>query len=145
MRKALSLLAVVLGLAVGSFAQTTTTFPKVVATFHRANQTDVIPMAAIFTPKTGGFFRFTVYGAVTKANPLTNGNTTAWEPTVTFTDDTGDVTLNDVLSVNRQSSGVLTESSFWDRAGVPISFGVNSIGDVSGTEYNVIIVVEQLM
>jgi hypothetical protein len=144
MRKALSLLAVVLGLALGSFAQTTTTFPKVVATFSRADQSDVIPMATIFTPKAGGLFRFTIYCAVTKANPLTNQNT-FWNPTVSFADDIGDVKLNEVLTVSRQSAGVLTESSFWDRAGVPISVGVGSTGDVSGTEYNIRIVIEQLM
>jgi hypothetical protein len=68
MPKALSLLIVFLGVAVGSFAQTTTTFPKVVATFNRLNQTAAIPTTTIYTPPKGGLFRITIYGAIVKAH-----------------------------------------------------------------------------
>jgi hypothetical protein len=140
MRKVFALLIVSLGLAVGSFAQTTATFPKVVAVFHRCNQTDTIATAPIFTPKAGGLFRFTIYGE------LLRGASEAaawWSPTLTFTNHVGEQTYNYVWELSSTSATFGLTS--WDREGFPIIFGVNSSGDVSGSEYNITIVVEELM
>jgi hypothetical protein len=141
MRKALSLLIVSLGLAVGSFAQTTATFPKVVAVFHRCNQTDTIPTAPIFTPKAGGLFRFTIYGEILKA---ASDKDAYWSDTFTFTNHVGEETFNFVMPASPVTTS-LFGSTIWDREGFPISVGVNSVGDVSGSEYNITIVVEELM
>ena len=141
MPKALSLLIVFLGLAVGSFAQTTTTFPKVVATFNRLNQTDAIPTTTIFTPKAGGLFRVTIYGAVTKAR-----GRGYWRPNVTLTTEAGEVVYSvnmDTISVSPFVAEIF--GGTWNKEGFPITVDVTANGDVTNTEYNVRVVIEQLM
>jgi hypothetical protein len=114
MRKALSLLIVSLGLAVGSFAQTTAaTFPKVVAVFHRCNQTDTISTAAIFTPKAGGLFRFMIYGELLKASD----KAAYWSPTLTLTNHIGEVTYNFVMQASPVTTSTFGLTS-WDRGGI---------------------------
>lgn len=142
MKKFLSLLIVLLGLAVGSIAQTATTFPKVVAVFHRCNQTEPIAVAPIFTPKGGGLFRFTIYIAILKPN---HEDESLWAPTLIFTNELGEQTQSINIGTVYSAQSLSTQEVEWDREGAPISVGVSSNGDVSGSEYNITIVVEQLM
>ncbi|SRR5579864_5935687 len=143
MRRALLSLVALFGLAIASFGQTTTTFPKVVATFQRLHQTAAIPATTIFTPKAGGLFRITIYFALLKAN---SDQSSEWVPTITFPNDTGQNTFlapGVIVAVQHIMSFEFTS---WDKMGGAMIASVPSAGpDVANTEYNVTFVVEQLM
>lgn len=118
-----------------------TSFPRVVATFKRWNQTDQIPEKTLFTPTGFGVFRVSVVLVVTVGNNQQNSH---WVPTFAWTDGSGREQWSETVDTYSPTSGGV-DLPLRDLPSKPIRFEVSSVGDTTGSKYNVFVVVEQLM
>ena len=148
MRYAICCLVFLFGSWSSSFSQNAPklTTPRIVATFERLGLTAELPPIAIYTPKTWGTFRISVVMVGTVANGQYNSY---WLGGLQFADGAGEnfPSVNNfaaTLTALNRSTGV-TEFPIRAKAGKPLKFSVTSVGDTSGTKYNVWVVVEQLM
>jgi len=143
-RTAICWLAVVLFALLG-FCQTTTPkqttgsiFPVVVAKVARWHQTGSIPATTLFTPKHFGVYRASGLIVTTVAGSA--GNLVGY---ITWKDGAG----AQMLYWNGQTNvGDISTSSppFRDLDGTPIQYST-SLTDGTGIEYNLFIVIEQIM
>jgi len=112
--------------------------PVVEAKIRLTGQTQEIPPTTIFTPKSTGMFRLSFSWAETKG--LSNG---AWSTTVRFTNVTPAT-----LGWSMLTSGIYGYSDysvgFLAIAGKPVTFEVHPSGDISGSSYDLFIVIERL-
>jgi hypothetical protein len=142
-RSTCCLLVVLFGSWLSSFGQSAPklTSPKIVATFERLNQTARIGQTTIYTPKTWGTFRVSIIMVGTVANGSNQGD---WESDVQVFDAAGAYNFGCQITTSiRQTNSV--EVPVRVRAGKPITFAVNAQGNTDGAQYNVWVVVEQLM
>jgi hypothetical protein len=124
-------------------APTKPTFPHVVATFKRWNQTAPIPTKDLFTPKSFGVYRYSYVFVLTS----TCGSDTAqWVGHIEVVDGGGsDGSGSFLLNCNVLNVWEYT-NPFRQVSGRPVRFSVTSQnGDTSGSKYNVFVVIEQIM
>ena len=145
-RSTCSLLMLVLVSWLSSFGQNApkTTFPRVVATFHRYGQTADLSPTTIYTPKNSGTFRVSVVMVLTVGNG--NGNA-GWNGQLEFNDGGGHNSglYWQVFLVSQTPTTRSAEFPIRANPGAPIRFSASQAGDASGSKYNVWVVVEQLM
>lgn len=122
-------------------------YPRIVATFKRFNQTGPFAPVAIYTPKNWGTFRCSIVMVLTKAN---GQDLSYLEANLLFRDGAGfdGVQPNsfyyaDISTATRNTN--YGEFPFRAGPGKPIQIEVVPFGDTVGTEYNIFVVVEQLM
>jgi hypothetical protein len=144
MRRATCCLLVVLfGSWSSSFGQSAPKFttPQIVATFERLGQTKEIKPVTIYTPPHWGTFRVSIVMVGTVANHSSN----FWSAKVYYSDGAGNKNFveTDLDENTRQTNGA--GFPIRAKAGTPLKISVTPVGDTSGSEYNVWVVVEQLM
>jgi hypothetical protein len=143
------LLVVTFGFQISSFEaaakQPTVTSPVIVATYKRIGLTGKVGPVKLYTPTQWGTFRVSFILVLTKAN----GNPEPyWEGSVNFHDGAGNNSQRYPfgLGLGTEKRHTVSEdlpirsAPLW-----PISVTVTPSGDVSNTEYNMFVVVEQLM
>jgi hypothetical protein len=115
--------------------------PRVVARFSRENRTKGIQPVTIYTPSKTGLFRATVIFELTVGNHLTQGQ--SWTGSFEWANRVGVNTFRPSVATTSPESVSFTQSfsAFQD---IPMTFSIISSGDVSHTEYNVYVVLEQL-
>lgn len=146
-RAAISLLAILLSSWVNSASQSTQngpsngTFPRVVASVRLFHRTGPISPTKLFTPGKWGVFRLSAVGVLT----TTAGDGT-WNGGFQWTDG-GKNESTVCLTLDTTSTGSSSCNSFIfrDLPLHPVTYSVTQGGDTSGSEYNLFIVVEQLM
>lgn len=147
MRRTLWLVAFFLG-GVLSFAQTTgttgstTTFPRVVATFQRCGLTEAIPTTTIFTPTKTGYYRISIYTVL----PVDNGGQQSgdWDSIVSYHDLLGIRYVPADVNAAQPSEFSVVMPLTRINAGTPVQIYSQSTGDVIGAKYDVTVVIEQL-
>ncbi len=115
------------------------TFPRIVATFQRLNQTGPIRLTTIFTPEHWGTFQISTVIVQAVA-----GGDGTWSELYKWTDGSGKqeypfVSLNSNL--RHSNNGVFAARV---KTATPFKFGVTASNSAGG-KYNVWVVVEQLM
>jgi hypothetical protein len=143
-RSTCCLLVVLFGSWLSTLGQSAPKFttPQIVATFQRLNQIGEISPTTIYTPKNWGTFRVSIVMVGTTGN----GESAAfWSAKIDYTDGAGDTNFleGDLLTSTPQTDGV--QYPIRTKAGKPLKVSVTSVGNTSGSKYNVWVVVEQLM
>lgn len=136
-RKLLLLFVVGLATCVGGSAADT---PHIVAKFELLNQTGPIPTTTVFTPKHWGTFQISTIIVQTVASG--NG---FWNEAFTWTDGGGTqtVVLNSSGNTDLRGSTSKVFALRMNR-GKPLRVGTSTV-DLPGGQYNLWVVVEQLM
>jgi hypothetical protein len=98
-------------------------------------------MRTIFTPTEFGVYRISLVFLVTVGN---GQQANYWGPTVRWQDGAGKDLYGIPVSSEYPNPGQFSVP-IRDLIGKPIRFGVSSDGNVSGSKYNVFVVVEQIM
>jgi hypothetical protein len=146
-RATLSLLLFLGGLWSVSLGQRVPKFttPRIVATFERFGVTGAISPTTIYTPKSWGTFRISIVLVGTVAN---GHQQSSYEGGILFTDGAGKNTPTAstvaILPTDVKRSGQV-EFPIRAKPEKPIQLFVSANGHTSGTQYNVWVVVEQLM
>ena len=116
------------------------TTPQIVATFQRRNQTKEIKAATLYTPAAWGMFRISIVAV----GVVANGKNGFWSFEVHFTDGAGANSAGTALSTQTRQTAA-SEFPIRAKAGVPIKLSVMPNDETSGSQYNIFVVVEQLM
>jgi hypothetical protein len=138
MKRCLAVLATLIGLSIGSSAQTCTTFPCVVASVSLTDQINGIGATPLYTPPVSGIFRISAYLSVRRVDTKPNA---VWNIDVLWRDDQearqASYTISNAFSSAQSSTWVVQAVG-----GVPLLFKTRSMNGRVG--YNLFIVVEQL-
>jgi hypothetical protein len=116
------------------------TTPQIVATFQRLNQTKQLGPVTLYTPPQWGMFRISIVAV----GVVANGENGQWSFGVQFTDGAGTTSGGTALSTASRETAV-SEFPIRAKAGVPIKLSVIPNDETSGSQYNIFVVVEQLM
>jgi hypothetical protein len=114
---------------------------KVVKALTLADQIAPIPQTALFTPTRAGVYRLSVYMSGGGGTPGAD-----WDLSVGWTDFTG-------ASSDFNELQVFTGGANWTEHppsmlsianGTPLVYEVDAVGNTSGSDYNLVITIEQL-
>lgn len=144
MRRSICLLIVVLGAWSASLGQNAPklTHPRIVATLERVGLTTPLATKTLYTPKEWGTFRVSIVMVGTVPNGKYN---VAWQGNIGFMDSAGANEAEVDLATDRKRTAI-GEFPIRAKGGQAITFSVTQVGNnLSGTKYNVWVVVEQLM
>jgi hypothetical protein len=128
---------------------TTPIGPAIVAHAKLANQTAPIPTTTIFTAKTAGLYRMSIYQTLTTANPTSQS---CWEVIVNWSDDAGteEGQTNCVFGSQTLPQAYLNPPfpgqvfTFEVTAGSPVTYSVAQFGASDGTVYSLYYTLERL-
>ncbi len=115
---------------------------KVAHSVILSNQTNPIPLTTIFTPQAQGVYRLSVYFSGGGGTPAAGD----WDMSANWTDLTGAGGDFDELQVNTGDANWTqhTPSLLSIEPDTPLQYEVVSVGNVSGSDYNLVLTVEQL-
>ncbi|HYU46258.1 MAG TPA: hypothetical protein VEK84_08795 [Terriglobales bacterium] len=124
-------------------AATSAKYPRVVTELSVTRQSETIPITPFFTPKTDGIYQVSAYMVVTV--PGTQGCSDFWVLIVSWIDESGVNTETNVPPV--RCIGGSSPSTIVARgvAGKPLKYQVLNSDLPSGEEYDLFLVVEQLI
>jgi hypothetical protein len=124
--------------------------PQIVAKAKLPHQTATIPTTTIYTPAQTGLYRLSIYATLTK----TDNSASYWLVNVSYTDDAGPYTLNELLYTGSDneigplwlfgSSPVGAVIPFEAQAGTPITYSVTQNGPPDNSAYSLYYTLERL-
>jgi hypothetical protein len=119
-------------------------YPRIVARFHRFGQTSAIPPTPIYTPSRWGIFSVSTVMVLATSNGQDGG----WLGNLAYTNGSGAGNASAppyILGMLQNPGGIAQGITVVvQEPNRPLTFSTSSQGNISGSKYNVFIVVEQI-